>query len=298
MLRSLVLITIFAACASAAIWPERLGSYERKSVKQTQVTSDENGREAAEDADYGSFQVTATRYKDSTGAYAAWLESSGKAIQVGNYVVTCSGKCPKNLAELADSGLPAVSHAPLPILGNYLPSRNQIPHSERYILGPQSLKQNAPQIPESAVAFQFGTEGETAHYRILQNEATVALFSYPTPQIARGQVPQFQAIPGAAVKRTGPLVAVFLGASDPAEANTVLGQINYQASVTMNEPLPLVLTPQSTAQMILAIISLAGIVLAFCLVSGLLFGALRVIGRKFGYTDAGIAMTTLHLSDK
>lgn len=301
MPRSLILAGLFAASACAAIWPEHLGTYDRVSVKESQVAADENGREAAEEADYGRFQVSATRYKDSTGAYAAWLEAEGKPLQVGNYVIACTGSCPKNLAELAEA-LPRISHAPLPALGSYLPAKNMAPHSQRYILGPAGLAQNAPQIPESAVAFQFGTEGEIARYRLLRNEpkndAIIALFSYPTPQIARQQVPAFEAIPGAAIKRTGPLVAVALGAPDRAVADRLLGQINYEASVTVNEPMPLILRPETAAQMLLSIITLAGIVLGFCLVSGLLFGGFRVIARRFGYTDAGTAMTTLHLSDK
>jgi hypothetical protein len=229
------------------------------------------------------------------------LEVAGQSVQVGNYVITCTGNCPKNLAELAEA-LPRISHAPLPALGSYLPTKNLTPHSQRYILGPVGLRQNAPQIPESAVAFQFGTEGAIAQYRVLRNEpkseATLALFSYPTPQIARQQVPAFEAISGAAVKRTGPLVAMVLGAPDRAAADRLLSQVNYEASVTINEPMPLVLRPETAAQMLLSIITLAGIVLGFCLASGLIFGGLRLIARRFGYTDAGTTMTTLHLSDK
>ena len=301
MPRSLILAILLASSAGAAIWPEHLGTYDRRSVEASQVPTDENGREASEQADYGRFRVSATLYKDSTGAYAAWLEAEEKPLQVGNYVISCSGNCPKNLAELAEA-LPRISHAPLPALGSYFPTRNLMLHSQRYILGPAGLAQNAPQIPESAVAFQFGTEGEIARYRVLRNEpkseALVAIFSYPTPQIARQQASAFEKIAGAAVKRTGPLVAVVLGAPDQAAADRLLGQINYEASVTINEPMPLVLRPETAAQMLLSIITLAGIVLAFCLASGLLFGGFRVIARRFGYTDASTAMTTLHLSDK
>ncbi len=301
MPRSLILAILFGASACAAIWPEHLGTYDRRSVEASQVPTDENGREASEQADYGRFQVTATVYKDSTGAYAAWLEAEEKPLLVGNYVITCTVNCPKNLAELAEA-LPHVSHAPLPVLGSYFPAKNLVPHSQRYILGPAGLAQNAPQIPESAVAFQFGTEGEIARYRVLQNEpkgdALVAIFSYPTPQIARQQASAFEKVAGAAVKRAGPLVAVVLGAPDQAAAAGLLSQINYDASVTINEPMPLVLRPETAAKMLLSIITLAGIVLGFCLASGLLFGGLRVIARRFGYTDAGTAMTTLHLSDK
>jgi hypothetical protein len=111
-------------------------------------------------------------------------------------------------------------------------------------------------------------------------------------------VPAFVAIPGANVKRTGPLVAVVLGLRDRAAASQLLNQINYEASVTVNEPMPLILRPETAAQMLLSIITLAGIVLAFCLASGLIFGGFRVLARRFGYRDAGTTMTTLHLSGK
>jgi hypothetical protein len=298
MPRSLILGILFGASAWASIWPEHLGSYDRRSGKESQVAADENGREAAEEADYGRFQVSATRYKDTTGAYAAWLEAAGTTLQAGNYVITCTGNCPKNLAELAEA-LPRVSHAPLPTLGSYFPTKNLVPHSQRYILGPAGLAQNAPQIPESAVAFQFGTEGEISRYKVPGSEKTLAIFTYPTPGIARQQVAAFEAIPNSVVKRSGPLVAVVLGAApDLPAAGRLLDQITYEAAVTVNEPMPLILRPETAAQMLLSIITLAGIVLGFCLVSGLLFGGFRVIARRFGYTDAGTAMTTLHLSDK
>jgi len=298
MPRSLILATLFAASACAAIWPEHLGSYDRRSVRESQAATDENGREAAEQADYGRFQVTATRYKDSTGAYAGWLETEGKPLQVGNYVITCGGNCPKNLADLAEV-LPRISHGPLPALGSYFPAKNLVPHSQRYILGPAGLAQNAPQIPEAAVAFQFGTEGEIARYKVSGSEKTLAIFSYPTPGMARQQIRAFEAVPNVVVKRVGPLVAIVLGgAPDLPAAGRLLDQITYEAAVTVNEPMPLILRPETAAQMLLSIITLAGIVLVFCLASGLIFGGLRVIARKFGYADAGTSMTTLHLSDK
>ena len=297
MPRSLILAALFAASACAAIWPEQLGNYKRQSAQESQTVADENGREASEDADYGQFRVSATRYKDSTGAYAAWLEAAGKPIQAGNYLILCSGTCPKNLGQLAEA-LPRISHSPLPAVPSYLPVKSQVLHSQRYIVGPVGLAQNVPQIPPSAVAFEFGTEGAIARYRAGNNEATLAIFSYPTPAIARQQLPAFQAVPGAVAKRTGPLVAVLLGSPDHASADSLLNQINYEAAITINEPMPLILRPETAAQMLLSIITLAGIVLGFCLVSGLLFGGFRVVARKFGYTDAGTSMTTLHLSDK
>lgn len=306
MLRSVALALFSLSIASAAIWPEQLGKYQRQSVKGSSGINagdlrtewDEYGEDAIEQADYGTFKATAFKFKDTTGAYAASLEPAGRVTsRIGNYLVMCTGNCPKEFLKMAEAALPNVSGAPLPNLADYLPAKGKIAASERYVVGPQRLRENFPQIPESAVAFQYGTEGALARYRIGKNEATLAIFSYPTPGIARQQLSGFEKIPNAVAKRTGPLVAVVLGA-DPAAAGDLLSQLNYQASITINEPAPLVLTPQSTAQMILAIITLAGIVLGFCLVSGLLFGGVRVVARRFGYTGADTPLTTLHLSDK
>jgi hypothetical protein len=302
MLRSVILAVLSVASLGAAIWPEHLGKFERKSSKST-VNSDEiqtqdYGFEESEEANYGQFQVTASRYKDATGAYAASLAAAGHPLQTGNYLISCSGACPKNLAALAEA-LPQINHSALPTLRNYLPAKNIVPHTERYVLGPLGLKAVAPQIPESAVAFQFAPEGEIARYREPGGEVTLAVFSYPTMEMARQQAAAMEKIPSAFVKRSGPLVALALAPANRAEADRLLAQINYQAVLSSDDQqLPLVLKPQTAAQMILAIIALAGIVLGFCLFSGLLFGALRVAARRFGYSDAGTPYTRLHLSDK
>jgi hypothetical protein len=302
MLRSLILAALFVASASAAIWPEHLGKYDRKSVKPVIVpdrtSPDEYGQDEMEDANYGAFDVLAQRYKDSTGAYAASLDLRERPLQVGNYLITCTGNCPKNLASLVET-LPKISHAALPALRNYLPAKSIVPHSERYILGPAGLRAALPQIPESALNFEFGPEGEIARYRVSNAEATLAVFSYPTMQMARQQAAVLEKLPGVVVKRTGPLVALVLAPGGQDAANQLLGQISYQATVSSDDQqLPLIIRPQTAAQMVLGILALAGIVLGFCLFSGLAFGAFRVVARRFGYSDAGTALTTLHLGDK
>ena len=73
MPRSLILAALFVSSACAAIWPDQLGQYQRKSTAAVSLSRKvaEYGLETAERADYGSFQVTAWRFKDTTGAYAA-----------------------------------------------------------------------------------------------------------------------------------------------------------------------------------------------------------------------------------
>jgi hypothetical protein len=300
MLRSLILSILFIVSASAAIWPEHLGKYERKSVKPLVLNNGttEYGNDEAEEANYGQFAVLAQRYKDSTGAYASSLEMREPPLQVGNYLITCTGNCPKNLASLVD-GLPKVSHAALPTLRNYLPAKNLVPRSERYILGAEGLRAAAPQIPASAVNFEFAPEGDMARYRTRNGEATLAIFSYPNMEMARQQAAVLEKLPDAAVKRTGPLVALVLAPGGQAAATQLLAQINYQATVSSDDQqIPLVIRPQTAAQMVLGILALAGIVLGFCLLSGIAFGAFRVVSRRFGYSDAGTALTTLDLGDK
>ncbi len=299
MLRSLVLAAALISCASAAIWPEQLGKFHRRSVKPHALDGameSEYGFEEMEEADYGSFKVAASRYKDSTGAFAAGLTKPARPQQTGNFLITCSGKCPKSLAKDLEA-LPGLTRAPLPSIGGYLPVKNRIAQSERYILGPTGLRESAPQIPASVVAFEFGTEGEIARYRAANGEATVAIFAYPTPQMARKQSNAFEALPGAVVKRAGPMLAVAFS-TDRAIGQNLLSQLNYNASVAWQDPAPLVLRPETAGQMLLSIITLAGIVLSFCVLSGVAFGTFRVLARKFGIWDADDALTTLQLSGK
>jgi len=299
MPRSLILAAIFVSSACATIWPEQLGKYQRKSASPVDASPGlvEDGLEAAERADYGAFQVTAWRFKDVTGAYAASLQQSG--VRLGNYVVGCEGTCTKDFPQLADASLPGISHAAIPTLDTYLPSKGLLQRSERYILGPVGLKTNAPEIPASAVNFDFGTEGELAHYRTPSGPLMLAVFSFPLPSMARQQLPQFQKIPGVAVKRSGPLIAVAIGAS-PAK-DQLLTAINYQGVVAENEKppeKPLELKPESAGKMVLAILSLAGLLLAFCLLSGLAVGGTLRLARRFGYSAAEGSLITLHIEGK
>jgi hypothetical protein len=309
MPRSLALVLLFASTACAGMWPEQLGKYKLKSASLANIASEDRpqleelGLDTAEDADYGQFQVKAEKFRDTTGAYAASLEAStAQETRIGNYLVSCRGNCPKDFAALSAAALPNASKAAIPSLGSYLPAKGLIPHSERYIVGPLALRAHAPQIPESAAAFPFGTEGEFALYKAPEGEQALAIFAYPTPQMARQQAPSLQAIPNAVVKRTGPLVAIVLPSAsqtvNKSDAQALLAQVNYAGSVAWNQPMPLIIRPQTAAQMVVAIFYLAGVVIGFCFISGLAFAAIRIAARKFGYSDAEGTMTTLHLGGK
>jgi hypothetical protein len=301
MSRSLILALALATSAFGAILPERLGPFQLQPIemKEPPISPEmaEDGADGWDGANYGKFTLSVWRFKDTTGAYAASLESSG--VLVGNYLVQCEGKCPKDLPKLADSSLPHVSHAAIPTLDTYLPSKGLLARSERYIVGPVGLKADAPDVPGSAVNFTFGTEGEVARYRTPAGSVLLAVFSFPLPSMARQQLPEFQKIAGATAKRSGPLVAVAIG---PAAASAqLLNSIDYQGLVSENDQppaKPLELKPESAGKMVLAILSLAGILLGFCLLSGLAVGGTLRIARRFGYSAAEGSMITLHLEGK
>jgi hypothetical protein len=305
MPRSLVLAVVFASSACAAIWPEHLGPYIFQPFEMKGPPIDpqlaEYGADAWDGANYGAFWVTAWRFKDPTGAYSASLDSPG-SFRVGNYLVACQGKCPNDLPQLADASLPQVSHSSVPALDSYLPAKGLLARSERYILGPVGLKGYAPEIPPSAVNFNFGAEGEIAHYRAPAGPITLAVFSYPLPSMARQQLPEFEKITGATAKRTGPLVVLVLGPSAAkSEADSLLQAINYRGVVATNEAppaKPLELKPETAGRMVLSIITLAGLLLLFCLFSGLAVGGTLRLARRFGYSAAEGSLTTLHLEGK
>ena len=304
MPRSLALFTLFISSACAAILPEQLGpnhrvSSEPKPVEGLHEMWDEYGLQACEHGSYGQFGITACQFKDTTGAFAAaeFLKSPNAVL--GNYVVSCSGKCTPALKDWLSAKLPNFSRSRYPVLENYLPQQGLIAGSKRYILGPASLAQFEPRIPASAIAFDFSPEAQLARYRSAGGEQSMAIISYPTPQIARQQVAVLEKLPDAVVKRTGPIVSLVLAPGNQAAAGLLLAKVDYHASVSFDDqPLPLIITPQTAGQMVLAILSLAGIVVGFCLLSGLAFGGFRVLSKRFGHSDATTAMITLHLGDK
>jgi len=289
----LILLALGFASASAAVW------HGAQSVTPVEAPGNpllwkEFGLRSAEQADFGARRITAFEMQDVTGAIAAseWLQGS---IPLGRMVLTCTGKCPAEAKEysrfLSDTG----SGYP-PSLPAYLPRHDVISGTERYALGPVGLAEFAPGFPSTAVGWQFSPEADLMHYRTPAGEAVLAVFSYPTPQIARQQADVWRKVSGAFVKRTGPLVAIASGIADKNAAWGLLNQVNYEADVTMNEAAKQN-QAKSLANMILSIFALAGILILFCLVSGLAFAGGRVMLRRFGLTRASEAMIALHLSD-
>jgi hypothetical protein len=316
----LLLALLLPAFAQAAIWPDAIGAYHRTAASKPVLADgplwDEYGLQDSETAIYESgsakFTATAWRLQDSTGALAAYdwqrpapsepsrlaalaAETAGSLLLVhGNYLLSFSGYKPTTpeLDPVIES-LRNVDTTALPTLPGYLPSRDLVPGSERYVTGPASLRKFNPGIPPSAAAFHLGAEAQLGVFHGPKGDMALTIFSYPTHQIAMQQAASLGKIPGADVKRSGPLVAVILSPPDPDAAERLLAQVRYRAEVTLDERVPTL--RDNIGNLVVNAFVLTGLLLVFCVVSGLAVGGFRAFLRRFRKGEEPEAMIALHL---
>lgn len=298
--RRLCLVLCLTAGLQAAILPEQFGSYKRVSSGPINVDDrpvwDEYGLKTAERADYdagnGKVSVSLWKLGDTTGALAAsqWLQPG--VTQYGSYVLRLEGQLgPEDLKQL-ESKLPKVDRTANPNLPGFLPARERVKDSERYVLGPASLAKFEPRVGADLAAFHKGAEGQIARYKTNTGEAQLLLLSYPTPQIAGERFREFEKRQDLRTRRYGPMVAVvFDGAPDAADK--ILAGISYRPSITWSERVP---KQENVGEMILAICILAGALMLASLVLGVMFGGLRqLFGSRFGVQSIDDNFTSLHL---
>jgi hypothetical protein len=311
---------LLPALAQAAIWPDVIGDWHRISASTPVLTDspvwDEYGLQESESASYqnGSARFTATawRLQDSTAALAAYdwqrpaqsqpskqaslaAETADSLVLVhGNYLLSFTGYKPTDpdLDPIVES-LRNVDTTALPTLPGYLPSRDLVPGSERYIIGPASLRKFNPGIPPSAAAFHLGAEAQMGVFHGPKGDMALTIFSYPTAQIAMQQADSLGKIPGANVKRSGPLVAVILSPPDPDAAERLLAQVRYRAAVTLDQHVPTL--RDNIGNLVINAFILTGLLLTFALVAGLTVGGFRAFRRQFRKGEEPEAIITLHL---
>jgi hypothetical protein len=306
--------------AGAAILPDSIGAYHRTAVSQPTLTGrdlwDEYGLHEYESATYenGAAKFTAAAYQlqDSTGAMAAFnwqrppnAKVSSAAVYAaetptaltlvrGNFLLSFDGYKPAapELSALADA-LIHVDGTPFPTLPGFLPAQDLVPNSERYITGPTSLQKFDPKVPPSVAAFHYGSEAALGVFHSPKGDLTLAVFKYPTPQIAMDRVTAFQNIPGAVAKRSGPLVAVVVAPPDPDEAERLLAQVQYRVEITQQEHIPT--RRDNIGNLVVNAFILVGILLVFCVVGGLGVGGLKWLRRRGKEDPDGDTMISLHL---
>jgi hypothetical protein len=306
----------------SAIWPDKVGLSERKSTENVQVSGkplwEEYGLNAAERAEYSGpekWTGTAYRLKTPTGALAAWqwlrpadakpakitpnsvTTGKGALVQYGNYVLEFAGGRPEDkYIRAVIERLPKLDQSALPSLTGYLPASQLVPNSERYILGPASLQTFAPGIPPSVAAFHLESEAQLATYHGAKSDMQMLVFSYPTPQIARQRLDEFQKLPGLMVKRAGPLLVMVASPSDANEAESLLSKVTYQADVTWNNVPPK--KEPNPGELLLSILILAAVLIVASVLVGVFLGGFRVVLSRFGIASADNTFTSLDIGNK
>jgi hypothetical protein len=252
--------------------------------------------------------IKAARFKDATGAYGAYTfyrQPAMKTERIGTKAASANerilffrsnvlvdanfdrltGMSAAELRELAAT-LPAAQGASdnLPSLPQYLPKKNEVENSARYILGSQALAALKAPLTADQVDFQHDPEILEQQYSLPDGLVTLMLLQYPTPQIAgerlRALEAQAQANSGTlAVRRSGPIMVVASGAVDNSDARALLNSVNYEAEVTWNEATSIA-KRDNIGNLILAVFALIGIILLISVIFGLFFGGFRILIKR------------------
>jgi len=254
--------------------------------------------------------LKAARFQDASGAYGAFTfyrapnmqpETIGALAasandrvlffasnvlvmaQFDHVTATSAGE----LRELTKD-LPAISGpaSALPSLPNYLPRKDLVTNSAKFIVGPEALAMVGAPINAAAVDFSKQPEVLLGDYSQDGNTAELVLINYPTPEIAGARLRAIEeANPNQPdttfqVKRTGPIVALVKGNLSQSDAKVLLGRINYEAEVTWNENAGNS-KKDNIGNLVIAASILAGTIFLISVVTGGLFGIGRIFFEKF-----------------
>jgi hypothetical protein len=267
-----------------------------------------------------TLKLRAARFADASGAFGAYTlylqpsmareEIGDQGASLGQRVLFYHGHI---LVDAVFSQLSVMSAAALRTLagalprpqgnaGNLPPIMAFMPHhgyqanTEKYAEGPLGLAAIASPLPENLVDFSCSPEVSLGQYATPSGQTTLMLIEYPTPALAAEHLRRIDAAnhgaaPQAGVegvenvgpffdKRTGPIVAIAAGPLSQSDAQTLLGAVNYEASVTWNENTYFD-KKDNIANLLVNIIVLCFIVGAISLAAGIAFGGVRILIRRY-----------------
>jgi hypothetical protein len=267
-----------------------------------------------------TLKIRAARFADASGAFGAYTfylqpemtkeqigdlgSSLGKRVLFyrGHVLVDAlfSQGSAMSAAELRwlAGALPRLSGSAgnLPTFIEFMPQGGRIPNTLKYAMGPAALATLAPPVSADLVDFSTSSEVALRRYNTSSGEATLMLISYPTPQLAADHLRRIdgahqpeQPQPGVSAivcagefcyKRTGPIIAIATGPASASDAKSLLGMVNWEASVTWN-------TPTENAQvrdlylLVLNIVILCAILAGLAIVAGVAFGGIRILMKRW-----------------
>jgi hypothetical protein len=277
-----------------------------------------------------TLKIRAARFADASGAFGAYtlyLQPEMSREEIGDQGASAdrrvlfyrghilvdavfsqmSAMSAAGLRELAGAlPRPSGNAGNLPPILAFMPHHGYAANTEKYAEGALGLTAMASPLPASLVDFSVSPEVVLGQYSTPSGAATLMLIEYPTPALAAEHLRRIDAANHAAQpqpgveavekigpffdKRTGPIVAIAAGSLSASDAQTLLGAVNYEASVTWNENTYFD-KKDNIANLLVNIILLCMIVGAISLAAGLAFGGGRILlrryfpGRVFGRAD-------------
>jgi hypothetical protein len=186
-----------------------------------------------------------------------------------------------------------------PALPGFLPRTDLEPTHTRYSLGPQSYTRSGGVLPAALIDFSKSPEVLSGGFNLRSGEGTLTVIEYPTPQIAAereraiaaylkaGNQPQqpFTAalessnVQALATRRSGLLVAITSGGFDAADAHKLLDKVNYEASVTWNNPAGYVPETTKAARLLVNVVTFCLITCGATFLLGIFLGGGRALYR-------------------
>jgi hypothetical protein len=267
-----------------------------------------------------SLKIRAARFADASdafGAYTFYLQPEMAREEIGDQGASLNQRVLfyrghilveavfSQLSVMSAAGLrelagvlprPGGNAGKLPPILAFMPHHGYEANTEKYAEGPLALGAIASPLPADLVDFSASPEVVMGQYSTPGGEATLMLIEYPTPALAAEHLRRIDsahhaAQPQAGVaavenvgpffdKRTGPIVAIAAGPLSQSDAQTLLGAVNYEASVTWNENTYFD-KKNNIANLLVNIILLCILVGAISLAAGVAFGGARVLLRRY-----------------
>lgn len=267
-----------------------------------------------------TLKVRAARFADASGAFGAYTfyltpdmrkEAIGdQGASLGQRVLfyrgdvlvdasfsqesTMSGA---QLRELAgDLPKPVGNAGNLPTFIEFLPRRGYISNTQKYAMGPAALATLSAPVTADLVDFGVSSEVTMGRYETSSGEATLMLISYPTPQLAADHLRRINAAhqlaqPQAGIstienvgpffaKQTGPIIAVATGPISSSDAKSLLGMVNYEASVTWNQATDSH-EVRDLYSLVLNVVILCVILGGLAVIAGVAFGGFRILMKRW-----------------
>jgi hypothetical protein len=251
-----------------------------------------------------TFYRRAGMLKEDVGEGAAW-DGSRLLFWQGPVLVDATfdhvnAMSAAELRELASMLPPASGSAAVaPLLPRYLPPESLQPLTTRYALGPVGYARSGGVLPPALVDFARGAEALTAQYADRDGEGTLTVINYPTPQLAADRQKAIDAflkagnssaaawppalaqssVTALLSRRSGPLVVVTSGSFPSGVARKLIGQVNYSADVTWNNPRGYFSEASKTARLLLGIAMLTGVLCGAAVIIGIFLGGGRAAYR-------------------